>query len=275
MILTQQKELAMKILRQARAAIKHWPPRYPQIAATVLAGLMLLSTGLWLFSGANDLPDMQAYAAGGERKAAFIDFLTPVIETQNKIIREQRDNLLEIASTLEADGEISWLAGRRLNSLAEQYRVETEDTVPTNLVAELKLRIDEVPLSLVLVQAAKESGWGTSKFARVGNNLFGQWCFSEGCGIVPSKRSSGAKHEVRVFDSVDAAVAAYFHNINSGRSYRQLRDLRAAARKAGRGMDSISLADGLLFYSQRRQAYVDEVKLMIHQYKKFQRSRSG
>ena len=105
------------------------------------------------------------------------------------------------------------------------------------------------------------------------HNGFGKWCFEPGCGIVPKRRAAGARHEVRDFDSVEDAVSAYLHNINTGRAYQRLREIRADLRRAGEKPSAIALADGLLFYSERREEYVNEVKRMILQYHKFQQTR--
>ena len=116
---------------------------------------------------------------------------------------------------------------------------------------------------MALAQAALESGWGTSRFAREANNLFGQWCFDEGCGMVPDRRIAGAQHEVRSFETVDAAIAAYFRNINSHPVYAPLRDIRQSARKRGGGLSGLDMAAGLTRYSERGEAYIDEVRQVI------------
>ena len=157
---------------------------------------------------------------------------------------------------------------RTWGPLAERYRVDWDEERLPQIVEQLERRVDTLPVPLVLVQAAKESGWGTSRFAREANNLFGQWCFRAGCGIVPARRAAGAKHEVRDFDSVDDSVAAYLHNINTGKVYRRLREIRQDLREAGKKLDGSLLADGLLFYSQRREDYINEVKRMLHLYHK-------
>ena len=180
-----------------------------------------------------------------------------------------------VCADLQAENRLSIIGALRLKSLARKYRVEWNESDPQSVIDTLRRRIDLVPVPLVLVQAAKESGWGTSRFAREGNNLFGQWCYTKGCGIVPARRSSGAKHEVQVFDSVEDAINAYLHNINTADAYRSLREIRARQRKAGKTPDGIALADGLLYYSQRREAYVKEVKLMLQQYRQFQQRQQG
>ena len=138
------------------------------------------------------------------------------------------------------------------------YDVE-QDTVGAS-IQELLLRVDEIPTSLVLAQAANESAWGTSRFAQDGHNYFGQWCFKQGCGITPSNRAPGATHEVKRFNTPMDSVHAYFININTHRAYKTLREIRASAEKPVSG---VLLADGLLNYSERKQAYIDELKSMI------------
>ena len=248
----------------------------PRIMAAVLftIGALLLGTTTFTETG-NTLPDMKAYEQGAERKAAFFDFMTPIVESQNQAILAERATLLKIVDTLESGGQPSFLKKWKLESLAQAYRVEWDADDLQRVAKTLKRRVDAVPMALVLVQAAKESGWGTSRFAREANNLFGQWCYREGCGLVPNRRAPGAKHEVRLFATVDDAIAAYLHNINTGDAYKQLRAIRAEARRADREPAATSLANGLILYSQRREAYVNEVKTMIRQYHKFQESQTG
>ena len=254
-------------LRDAIALCRFCSSRNLEIGLAILLSAVLVIH--WAQSSSGRLPEMTAYPAGAERKQTFFGFMEPIIDMQNTKIMRDREALLEISRDLEAGKRASLLQSLKLQSLAERYRVEW---YPENLVEvayELELRIDFVPVSLVVVQAAKESGWGTSRFAREGNNLFGEWCYRKGCGMVPSQRRAGARHEVRVFDSVEDSVIAYMHNINTGRAYGALRELRAQSRRDGATANGLKLADGLIFYSQRRQAYVDEVKAMIRQYLEF------
>ena len=116
-----------------------------------------------------------------------------------------------------------------LLSVSKKYKLENQ-YINNNIFEELLKRVDYVPPSLALTQAAIESGWGSSRFARQGNNLFGQWCFSSGCGMVPSLRESGKGHEVAKFDTVNLAVRSYILNLNSHESYTELRENRADLR---------------------------------------------
>ncbi len=120
-----------------------------------------------------------------------------------------------------------------------------------------------VPASMALAQAAIESAWGRSRFAAEGNNYFGQWCFSAGCGIVPSRRPQGASHEVQVFDSLDEAVASYLRNINTHPAYTTVREARVEIRQREQPLDSLKLVEGLEKYSARGEDYIHELQQMI------------
>jgi Bax protein len=123
--------------------------------------------------------------------------------------------------------------------------------------------VDAVPDHLVLAQAANESAWGTSRFAREGNNLFGQWCFRQGCGLVPASRPDGATYEVARFESVSQSIGSYMHNLNTGRTYQELREIRALARENGHDPDANAMAAGLMSYSERGEDYISELRSMI------------
>ena len=239
------------------------------------ATLVLLVVVLLASTDFDKLPNMQAIEDTQLRKTTFFGHLEPIVAARNAMILEQRDELAALAQNWQQEEGLSFLDRYRLKSLAGQYDVEWNDAQVGDVIAQLRQRIDAVPVSLVLVQAAKESGWGTSRFAREGNNLFGQWCYTRGCGIVPENRPSGARHEVREFSTVADAIDAYLHNINTSDAYRSLREIRARLRRAGKTPDGKSLADGLLYYSQRREAYVQEVKRMLDQYERFQRKQNG
>jgi Bax protein len=244
--------------------------RTGRFALEAIATIALLTIAIILSSNLNRMPDMQSIDDAPTRKATFFGYLAPIAEALNQDILQQRSKLLEIADRYRQEQELSFIAGYQLKSMAQQDVVDWQESDPESVIAALKRRVDMVPVSLLLVQAAKESGWGTSRFAREGNNLFGQWCYSKGCGIVPEKRAHGAKHEVREFDSVKDAISAYLHNINTSKAYTSLRDIRAGQRNAGKTPEGRALADGLLNYSQRREAYVQEVKVMLDQYHEFQ-----
>lgn len=206
----------------------------------------------------SELPDFSNYQDSTEKKAAFFSFLYPRIVLANSRILIERDYLgsLTEKDTLSKQ-EHSWLAAQ-----SKRLRVEEEPGSPAQF-ALLEKRLDVIPPSLILAQAANESAWGTSRFARRGNNLFGQWCFSKGCGLVPQSRVEGASHEVAAFPSPYHSVRAYIQNLNRHGSYQALRDTRLDDRQAGDPLSGLSLARGLISYSERGEEYVGEIRSMI------------
>lgn len=210
-------------------------------------------------------PDFGAISNVDVKKQQFFDYLEDYVDSENQRMLNLREDLLPLADMSQnnvaySDRESEWLL-----KVAETYGLEEASLSDRELLDELMLRVDVLPPSLVLAQAANESAWGTSRFALEGNNLFGQWCFVEGCGIVPRRRASGATHEVKHFASVAGAVRAYFININTNQSYEYLRELRADMREEDQQIDSMVLAFGLGRYSQRGDHYVDEVQNIIIQ----------
>ncbi len=261
--------LLQRVRAVLRGAFTGRSRRVATIGFGVAVGLALGVAVVLLATRDDGLPDLRGIEQVDARKAAFFGYLRPIVEAKNRAIADDRERLLTIAQKFAEQGRISVLDELWLRRLARDYRLEWTSDAPGELIAELKRRVDIVPIPLVLVQAAKESGWGTSRFAREANNLFGQWCYREGCGVVPKRRVAGANHEVRSFASVGRAIDAYLRNINSGNAYARLRQIRAGLRAQGKRLTGAALADGLLFYSQRRQAYVEEVKSMLRQYHDF------
>ena len=209
-------------------------------------------------------PDFSKIVDVNEKKRQFLDYMQSFIDAENQKIRTLRSNLFEIRENM-GRGTLSVKETAEIANLSETYRIDHADLTIEDMIAELLLRVDLIPVSMALAQAANESAWGTSRFTIEGNNVFGQWCYEKGCGIVPSRRISGAKHEVRYFDTVEKSVESYFLNINSHDSYAYLRDLRFKMRERGLKLDPMSLSIGLGRYSQRGAGYVDEIQKIIIQ----------
>ncbi|WP_417566263.1 glucosaminidase domain-containing protein [Marinobacter sp.] len=206
-----------------------------------------------------DLPDFSNYRDTTEKKAAFFSFLYPRIVLANSRILIERDYLDSLASKKELTAkEYRWLAQQ-----SERLRVDAEPGSKEQF-ALLRKRLDVIPPSLILAQAANESAWGTSRFAVKGNNLFGQWCFSKGCGLVPRGRVEGASHEVADFSSPYRSVRAYIQNLNRHPTYQLLRDVRLRDRRNNASLSGLDLAEGLLGYSERGEEYIKEIRAMIH-----------
>ena len=192
------------------------------------------------------------------KKRTFIEFVLPSIELENRSIGRFREKLSRLQlKPLLSSQERDWL-----RSLGRQYRIYSSPSDKAH-IEELLARVDRLPPSLVVAQAAIESAWGTSRFARDGNNLFGQWCMTAGCGLVPRERSATASHEVRKFDSVQDSVHGYFMNINTHVAYQALRDLRSCQRGHGELLSCAMLAAGLLDYAAIGAAYVETVRNVI------------
>lgn len=195
------------------------------------------------------------------QKQEFFDFLRPVIRAENSRIREQRAHLQDLIEALEADESISRGDREWLAHMAERYRVKVEE--PLARARALSPRIDIVPVPLALAQAALESAWGQSRFAREANNLFGEWCFEPGCGLVPQQRPQGETYEVEAFDGVGGSVRSYMHNLNSHPAYARLREIRAQARAEGEKPDGYAMAAGLVKYAAIGEKYVEHIRNVI------------
>lgn len=210
-------------------------------------------------------PDFASIPRVDVKKQQFFDYLQSFVEAENARILELREEVAGFASVLNAGDSLSRRELARMLQLATMYEIDTETSSNRRIVNTLLNRVDIIPISLVLAQAANESAWGTSRFTLEGYNIFGQWCYEEGCGIVPERRTRGATHEVKRFDSISGSVAAYFLNINTHHLYQEFRETRARMRRMQQALDPLELAYGLGRYSERGDHYVDEVQTIIEQ----------
>ena len=210
---------------------------------------------------AESMPAFQDIPAGPERKEAFFDYLAPIVEAINAEVEKRREALLALEKQLESGQSPDQQAQEWLARMTKRYRVDADQ--PEQQVAALKRRIDIIPVSLALAQGALESAWGTSRFARQGNNIFGKWCFTQGCGIVPAQRRADATHEVTRYDNVADAVRDYMHHLNSHPVYEPLRERRAQARKKGQAPEGSDLAAGLEKYSAKGEGYIRLIRRVI------------
>ncbi|WP_246439095.1 glucosaminidase domain-containing protein [Teredinibacter franksiae] len=208
-----------------------------------------------------NLPDFSAIEDTKARKSTFFSYFGAIIEAKNSQLSTKREALLLIQEQWQEHGQLNGKNRKRLRQLSASFGVEATD--PAQAIKELLLRVDIIPASMVLAQAANESGWGRSRFAQQGYNYFGQWCFTKGCGIVPNKRAAHAGHEVRVFRSPAESVAAYFKNINTHRAYREVRQIRESLRTQQQPLRGSALVAGLGQYSERGKAYIEELRAMI------------
>ncbi|WP_423186714.1 glucosaminidase domain-containing protein [Alishewanella sp. d11] len=208
------------------------------------------------------LPDFNAIVDVTEKKKAFFDYLRPYIRQENQRLLLLRSDLQKIMEKKQKNLRLQLEDYAFLYSLYDEFRLEVTES-DLNTLNELLLRVDIIPESLVLVQAANESAWGTSRFAVEGYNFFGQWCFREGCGMVPLQRAEDQFHEVARFDSPAQAIRSYFYNLNTFHTYEPLRQIRAQLRAENKPISAEALAQGLMAYSERGSEYIAEITSMI------------
>ena len=226
-----------------------------------IALVTLIITLTLVYSIRKNTPDFEQYAAGTERKTAFFNYFLPLISAKNQQITLTRAKLLHWRDNRS---DIGWWDARQLDDLANQYRVKEFSIDDDPSWDKLLRKVDVLPPSLVLAQAANESAWGTSRFATLGNNYFGQWCYKKGCGLVPNKRGTGKAHEVAAFESPEESLDSYMQNLNSHPAYKPLRKIREQRHRNNQDITGIALAAGLTSYSERGDKYIKELREMIH-----------
>ncbi|MDA8858432.1 glucosaminidase domain-containing protein [Candidatus Pelagibacter sp.] len=189
-----------------------------------------------------------------KRKDFFIQIILPLVIDENNSIKLDRMKLFSILNkSKNTKTEQEWL-----NVKFKQYGVVNKD------LSTLKVRMDEVPVSIAIAQAAKETGWGTSRFAQEGNALFGQWTWS-GEGIKPTDAEDDSTHKVMRFKVLQASVKAYQRNLNTHSSYKNFRSARAELRDEGKKLDSMMLTEYLDKYAETGKEYVKILQQIIRQ----------
>ena len=189
-----------------------------------------------------------------QRKEFFIQIVLPLILQENNNIRLDRKRLFSIINkSNNTDLEKKWL-----DKKYKQYGIPSKD------LSTLKIRMDEIPVSLAIAQAAKETGWGTSRFAQEGNALFGQWTWS-GDGLKPKDAEKNEGHKIMKFNVLQASVRAYQRNLNTHSSYKNLRKARAELRDRGKPLDSLILVKYLNEYAETGKKYIEVLQQIINQ----------
>ncbi|MEM1243520.1 MAG: glucosaminidase domain-containing protein [Pseudomonadota bacterium] len=197
------------------------------------------------------------------KQTQFVNFLLPKVELVNQTIHMQRQELENLYQRHHVNQSLTSLEKTWLLDLAQKYKLKHFNLNKPQAWQNLLSRVDVIPVDLAIAQAANESGWGSSRFAKLGNNYFGQWCYKAGCGIVPQRRPVGERYEVRKFVSAQASVEHYIHNLNTNRAYKSLRRIRQRLRQDNQPITAVALAEGLVHYSQRGSAYVTSIKTLI------------
>ena len=205
----------------------------------------------------SSLPDnLSEISNTNERKEIFISIILPLILQVNEDIIDDRETLSEVMYSMESNGEISEEERGWVNQKLKQYRIENFD------IPELYSRMNIIPPSLAITQAAIETGWGTSRFATEANALYGQWTWDDDKGMVPLQRAAGQSHSIKVFDDLIGAVRGYALNLNTHPAYE---DFRVERRKYSnpKDIDVSDLLITLIFYSELGYEYIDNLNSII------------
>ncbi len=182
-------------------------------------------------------------------KKDFVKTLLPLISYENQNILLERSKLEDLRASLIDNNTLSKTDLKFLNKISKKYRIKSSNKHKFDLLNELLNRVDIIPNSIVLAQAANESGWGKSRFAREFNALFGEYTYSYSDGVVPLLREKGEKHLVKIFESVDKSVQSYFNNLNSHNAYDDFREVRQMMREKNNFSNIKLLVDKLDSYA--------------------------
>ena len=197
--------------------------------------------------------DLDSIKSIKEKKETFLQILLPLIVAENEKIEEDRKYLLKILKDNESDESKKWL-----------YKKYKKYKVADRNIKDLIEKIDIIPTSIALAQAAKESGWGTSRFALEGNAIYGQWTWN-GDGIEPLEKTKDQRHTILKFPLLRASVKAYIANLNTHRGYKSFREKRATLRKQNKKLTGLELIHELENYAQTGKEYTKILEKIIKQ----------
>lgn len=196
------------------------------------------------------------------KKIKFIKTLLPLIAYENQKILLERKKLIDINNFLQAKKTLPNQDILYLKNISKKYKIITKNKHKTDIINELFIKVDIIPNSIVLSQAANESGWGTSRFAKEYNALFGQYTYDEKSGIVPYDRKEGERHFIKYFPSIDKSVESYFKNINTHKAYRDFRNVRKLNKDININLYIKELINTLSTYAED-VSYVDTLNSII------------
>lgn len=171
------------------------------------------------------------------KKDLFVRIMLPIILRVNEEIKQEREQIIQLSND-----------SQELKYYLAKYKAKTKQ--------ELLEKVDTIPVDIALAQAAIESAWGTSRFAIEANNIFGEWTFSPGNGVVPRERPEGEIYELTRFKDLISSVRSYAYNLNVSPFYKEFRAIRAGRIKK-------PIEEGLLYYSQRREKYIQQIRIII------------
>ncbi len=219
-----------------------------------------------VYAGSTEVPpifltrlptDLHLIEQPKDKKEIFIQSILPLVLLVNDHIADSRKRLFRVWEKQSRGEKLTDAESDFIAKLSDEYGV------PDRNFEKLAMRVDIIPPSLAIAQAAEESGWGTSRFVQHGNALFGQQVYNSEEGIVPQSRDGGRQHLVKRFDNLFATVLSYSRNLNTHNAYSDFRAKRAQMRNNRQYMDSVQLIESLESYSERRGHYVQTIKRII------------
>ena len=211
----------------------------------------------------NELPNDISYIKDTEvRKKIFISIVLPHIVETNRNIALKRNRLQKIYDKLQTSKTLTLSEHNWLINLAAEYSIQTVHVHKITIAKNLLKHIDIIPNSIAIAQAAKESGWGTSRFAKEGNALFGQWTYDNSNGLLPADRKKGLGHLIKSFDNLSESVVSYMNNINSHKAYDSFREMRSELRNNNQDLNSLILVHELSPYAELPN-YTQVLELII------------
>lgn len=223
-----------------------------------------------LAASVEPVPNFSLHKNVIEKKKAFFAYLLPEIRRQNFLVLKERRMVLALYEMASQNQPFNIEQQAVLKHLVNKYHLAKQKHRSNEfLLSQLIKRVDVLPEALILVQTANESGWGTSRFARLGYNFFGLWCFKKGCGFVPSQRNEDSAHEVAKFRDLSHGMMTYVRNLNRLYAYQELREIRIQLRRRGKPITAEALVKGLSRYSERGDEYIRELQNMIRVNRKY------
>ena len=195
-------------------------------------------------------------------KRNFVRTVLPLIINENQLIISKRNKLIFLKEKLQENYTLNNNELKLLFSLANTYKVKTDKTHKLELIDDLLQRIDVIPNSIVLAQAAIESGWGSSRFAKDYNALFGEYTYDDNNGVIPLNRENGDTHLIKSFNSYNSSVKSYFNNINTHYAYKDFREVRNVMRDRNNYSNIDLLVDQLNTYAEDKN-YIYTIKSVI------------
>jgi Bax protein len=206
---------------------------------------------------ANEIPEEYYDIKDSKKmKKTFFSYILVLSKKQNALILQDREfikNTYNFINTLDVNST----KYKRFKTIAKRYKLKRDYSLKTYLT-----KIDIIPNSLVLAQAAVESGWGKSRFFTKANNIFGQWTWS-GVGLTPLSRDAGKKHKIKIFSSLEESVKGYMINLNVGWGYKDFRAVRYELREEKNVLKGTDLTHTLVNYSQKKEVYTKLLKNII------------